>query len=61
MKCLDIFSVKTINNISGKEQGGFRENMSTEMATYTFLNNMLASLDKKYFVCGLFCDLQKAF
>ena len=31
------------------------------MATYSLLNNILASLDKKYFVGGIFCDLQKAF
>jgi len=29
--------------------------------TYTLLNNVLSSLDKKNFVGGLFCDLQKAF
>jgi hypothetical protein len=27
----------------------------------TLLNNVLSSLDRKNFVCGLFCDLQKAF
>jgi hypothetical protein len=54
------------------EQFGFREKLSTEMATYTHLNNVLSSLDRKNFVdvlfCdrknflgGLFCDLQKAF
>jgi hypothetical protein len=31
------------------------------MATYTLLNNILSSLDKKNYVGGLFCDLQKAF
>ena len=31
------------------------------MATYTLLNNVLSSLDRKNFVGGLFCDLQKAF
>jgi hypothetical protein len=43
------------------EQFGFGEKLSTEMATYTLLNNILSSLCKKYFVGGLFCDLQKAF
>ena len=42
------------------EQFGFREKLSTEMATYTLLN-ILSSLDKKNHVRGLFCDLQKAF
>jgi hypothetical protein len=31
------------------------------MAIYTFLSNILLSLDKKRYVGGLFCDLQKAF
>ena len=31
------------------------------MAAYTLLNNVLSSLDRKNFVGGLFCDLQKAF
>jgi hypothetical protein len=49
------------NNILVNEQFGFREKLSTEMATYTLLNNVLTSLDRKNFACGLFCDLQKAF
>ena len=47
------------NNILVNEQFGFREKLSTEMATYTLLNNVLLSLDRKNFVGGLFCDLQK--
>ena len=31
------------------------------MAMYAFLNKVLSSLDKKYYVGGLYCDLQKAF
>jgi hypothetical protein len=31
------------------------------MATYTLLNDVSSSLDKKSFIGGLFCDLQKAF
>ena len=31
------------------------------MATFTLLNNLLSSLDRKNIVGGLFCDLQKAF
>jgi len=49
------------NNILVNEQFGFREKLSTEMATYTLLNNVLSSLDRKKLVGGLFCDLQKAF
>ena len=49
------------NKILVNEQFGFRENLSTEMATFTPLNKLLLSLDKKNFVGGLFCDLHKAF
>jgi hypothetical protein len=45
------------NNILVKEQFGFREKLSTEMATYTLLNNVLLSLDRKNFIGGLLCDL----
>ena len=31
------------------------------MATFTLLNKVLSSLDRKKFVGRLFCDLQKAF
>ena len=31
------------------------------MATFTLLNEVMSSLDRKNFVGGLFCDLQKAF
>jgi len=44
-----------------KEQFGLREGLSTDTATYAFLNSVLMSLDKKQLVGGLFCDLQKAF
>ena len=49
------------NNILVKEQFGFREKLSTDTATYAFLHKVLSSLDKRYYVGGLFCDLQKAF
>ena len=44
-----------------KEQFGFREKSSTDMATYALLNTVFSSLDKRHFVGGVFCDLQKAF
>ena len=31
------------------------------MATYALLNKIQSSLDKKWYVGGIFCDLQKAF
>jgi hypothetical protein len=43
------------------EQFGFREKLSTDLATHALLNTVLISLDKKNLVGGLFCDLQKAF
>ena len=51
----------TSNNISVKEQFGFRWNNSTETAIYTLINNILSSLNDKILVGGLFCDLEKAF
>jgi hypothetical protein len=48
-------------NIFLKEQFGFREKLSTDTATYAFLNKVLSSLDKRYYIGGLFCDLKKAF
>ena len=48
-------------NILVNEQFGFREKSSTETAMYALLNNVLSSLEKKYLVDGLFCDLHKAF
>jgi hypothetical protein len=44
-----------------KEQFSFREKLSTKTSTYAFLNTVLSSLDKRYYVGGLLCDLQKAF
>ena len=42
-----------------KEQFGFREKSSIDIATYALLNTVLLSPDKKI-VGGIFCDLQKA-
>jgi len=49
------------NNILVGDQYGFREKLSTETATYTLLNNVFSSFDRRNLVGGLFCDLQKAF
>jgi len=49
------------NNVMVNEQFGFWEKLSTKVATFTLLNNLLSSLNRKNFVGGLFCDLQKAF
>jgi hypothetical protein len=44
-----------------KEQFGFRKNLTTEKATYELSNEILDALNKKLLVCGIFCDLAKAF
>ena len=49
------------NNILANEQFGFRDNSSTDTATYAFLNNILSALDNGNYTGSLFCDLQKAF
>jgi hypothetical protein len=56
-----LYSYLINNNILVKEQMGFWEKLSTDTATYAFLNKVLSSLDKKNYVGGLFCDLQKGF
>ena len=54
-----LYSYLNDNNILVDDQYGFREKLSTKMAIYTLLNNVLSSLGRKNLVGGLFCDLQK--
>jgi hypothetical protein len=49
------------NNILAKKQYGFRNNSSTEIASYNLINNILRALNSKMWVGGIFCDLTKAF
>jgi hypothetical protein len=49
-----------VNNILAQEQYGFRTKLSTDMATFTLINNILLALNNKLAVGGLFCDLIKA-
>jgi hypothetical protein len=49
------------NNILSKHQFGFKENKGTENAIFSLIARILDSLNKKMQVCGIFCDLQKAF
>jgi hypothetical protein len=49
------------NNILVNEQFGFRHSRSTDNAAYYLTNNILTALNKKESVCGVFCDLHKAF
>jgi hypothetical protein len=44
-----------------KEQYGFRENASTEKATFNLLEEIINALNNKRIVGGIFCDLHKAF
>jgi hypothetical protein len=49
------------NNTLAAEQYGFRNNLSTESASYNLINNILEALNNKFTVRGIFCDLTKAF
>jgi hypothetical protein len=49
-----LYSHLNKNNILVTERFGFREKSSTEMATYSLLNNILSSLDNKSYVGGYF-------
>ena len=47
------------NNILAKEKYGFRNNSSTDIASYNLINNILKALNNKMWVGG--CELTKAF
>jgi hypothetical protein len=49
------------NKILVNEQCGFRKGSSTELTSYNLINNILSALNNISLVCGVFCDLQKAF
>jgi hypothetical protein len=49
------------NNISVKEQFGFRQRSYAEKAIYELLNKILNALNNKTMMGGIFCDLEKAF
>ena len=49
------------NNILAHEQYGFRNNSSTETASYNLINNILEAFENKFTVGGIFCNLTKAF
>jgi hypothetical protein len=48
-------------NILSKHQFCFRENLGTDNAIYSLISGILGSLNKKMQICGIFCDLEKAF
>ena len=43
------------------QQFGFRKNLSTILATYSLLKEILDALNSNSVVGGIFCDLKKAF
>ena len=49
------------NNILATEQYGFRNNSSTEKASFKLINEALLALNNKLTVGGIFCCLEKAF
>jgi hypothetical protein len=50
-----------LNNIFAGEQFGFRKNLSTDKALFTFTEEMLSALNNKMHVGGISCDITKAF
>jgi hypothetical protein len=51
----------TTNSILVNEQNGFRTRYSTELATFSLINNILTAINNNLKIGGIFCDLQKAF
>ena len=49
------------HNILVREQCGFRDNSSTQKASFHLLNEIINALNNKNIVGGIFCDLHKAF
>ena len=49
------------NNIIDTDQYGFKTNSSTELAIFKVINQTLSHINNKSSVCGIFCDLTKAF
>ena len=43
------------------EKYGFRTCYSTELATFSLINNILTAMNNNLKIGGIFCDLQKAF
>ena len=49
------------NNLMHSSQYGFRKSHSTEHAILDIVETILSNMDKRYFSCGVFIDLKKAF
>jgi len=51
----------TTKSIMVNEQYGFTTRYSTELATFSLINNILTAMNNNLKIGGIFCDLQKAF
>jgi hypothetical protein len=59
--CARLLDHITTNSILVNEQYGFRTRYSTELATFSLMNNILTAMNNNLKIGGIFCDLQKAF
>jgi hypothetical protein len=50
-----------LNNILAGKQSGFRKNLSTDKALFSFTEEILSALNNKMHVGGISCDLTKVF
>jgi exoribonuclease II len=51
----------TTNSILVNAKYGFKTQYSTELATFSLINNILTAMNNNLKIGGIFCDLQKAF
>jgi hypothetical protein len=51
----------TTNSILVNEQYGFKTRYSTELATFSLINNILTAMNNNLKIGDIFCDFQKAF
>jgi hypothetical protein len=56
-----LFDHSKNNAILNEHQYGFQGEVSTENASHTLINEILAAINSKQMVGGIFCDLYKAF
>ena len=52
---------RIICRIIVRDQYGFLNNSSTELSIFKLTNQILVRINNKSTVCGIFCDLTKAF
>jgi len=48
-------------NILSNEEYGFKTKLQTDNATYKLTDEILNALNSKLLICGIFCDLEKAY